>query len=183
MPGEAEKKGVVLIVDDNPANLGLFARYLRRVGFKVLLSLEGKDALEKAEFEQPDIILLDVLMTGLDGFETCQRLKANEATREIPVIFLTALSDPVDKIKGFEVGGVDYITKPFKPEEVRARLNAHLTIRKLQQQLQAKNTLLEKQKEELSQLNTSKDKFFSIIAHDLRPRVSKVSARTNYRKW
>jgi len=180
MPGEAEKKGVVLIVDDNPANLGLFARYLRRVGFKVLLSLEGKDALEKAEFEQPDIILLDVLMTGLDGFETCQRLKANEATREIPVIFLTALSDPVDKIKGFEVGGVDYITKPFKPEEVRARLNAHLTIRKLQQQLQAKNTLLEKQKEELSQLNTSKDKFFSIIAHDLRTPLTALLTYTRF---
>ncbi len=180
MPVEDEKKGVVLIVDDNPTNLGLLFECLGRAGFEVLLSQDGQDALEQVELEHPDIILLDVMMPDMDGFETCHHLKANKATRDIPVIFVTALSDTVDKVKGFEAGGVDYITKPFQPEEVKARVNAHMMIRKLQQRLQAQNALLEKQKEELSQLNTSKDKFFSIIAHDLRTPLTALLAYTRF---
>jgi two-component system sensor histidine kinase/response regulator len=179
-PGDTEQKGVVLIVDDNPTNLGLLFEYLTRIGYEVLLSQEGEDALEKAKLKQPDIILLDVMMAGLDGFETCRNLKATEITKDIPVIFVTALSDPVDKIRGFEVGGVDYITKPFQPEEVGARVSTHLTIRRLQQQLQAQNALLEEQKEELAQLNASKDKFFSIIAHDLRSPLTALLAYTRF---
>jgi two-component system sensor histidine kinase/response regulator len=180
MSDNAEKKGVVLIVDDNPTNLGLLFEYLSRIGFEVLLSQEGEDALKKAESQQPDIILLDVMMAGIDGFETCRHLKANDITKDIPVIFITALADPVDKMKGFEVGGVDYITKPFQPEEVGARVNSHLTIRRLQQQLQMQNTILEEQKEELAQLNASKDKFFSIIAHDLRSPLTALLTYTRF---
>lgn len=101
------------------------------------------------------------MIPGIDGFETCRVLKKNNATKNIPVIFMTALSDTVDKVKGFAAGGVDYITKPFQFEEVLARVNAHLTIQRLQKQLQ-------QQKKQLEELNASKDMFFSILAHDLK---------------
>ncbi len=126
----------------------------------------------------PDIILLDVLMPGIDGFETCRRLKENETTQEIPVIFMTALTETVDKVKGFEAGAVDYLTKPLQHEEVLARVNAHLTIRKFQQQLQEqnvllqqKNALLEKQKRELRESEArfrglSEATFEGILIHD-----------------
>ena len=180
MATQQEKGGIVLIVDDNPANLGLLFEYLSRTGLEVLLSQDGEDALEKSQFEPPDIILLDVMLSGMDGFETCRQLKAHPRTQEIPVIFITALAEAVDKIKGFEAGGVDYITKPFQPEEVRARVHAHLTIRKLQQRLQAQNILLAKQTDELRQLNASKDRFFSIIAHDLRSPLTALLAYTRF---
>jgi two-component system sensor histidine kinase/response regulator len=104
----------------------------------------------------------------MKDFETCRRLKEKEITRSIPVIFMTALSDTVDKVKGFDLGGVDYITKPLDHEEVLARVKTHLTIRKLQKQIEEQNKRLEKQNEQLMMLNTSKDKFLSIISHDLR---------------
>lgn len=119
---------VVLIVDDNPTNLGVLYDYLVELGFDVYVAMSGEKALEQAKRIQPDIILLDVLMPGIDGFETCRLLKEDPAFTEVPVIFMTALSDTVDKMRGFEVGAVDYVTKPFHHEEVLARVNAHLTI-------------------------------------------------------
>jgi two-component system, sensor histidine kinase and response regulator len=175
-----EKKGIVLVVDDNPASLGLLFEYLSHNGFDVLVAQDGETAIEQAKFEQPEIILLDIMMPGLDGFETCRALKADEATKDIPVIFITALSESMEKVKGFAAGGVDYITKPFQTDEVGARVNAHLTIRRLQQRLQTQNALLARQKEELSQLNASKDKFFSIIAHDLRTPLTSLLAYTRF---
>jgi PleD family two-component response regulator len=137
------KKTVVLVVDDHPTNLSVLIDYLNETGFKVLIAQSGERALRQISYVQPDVILLDIMMPGIDGFETCRRLKANEETRDIPVIFMTALSDVDSKVKGFRVGGVDYITKPFQQEEVLARLTTHLTIRNLQKLLVAHNTELQ----------------------------------------
>ncbi|MCP4401079.1 MAG: hybrid sensor histidine kinase/response regulator [bacterium] len=147
-------KGTVLLVDDDSTNLGVLSNCLEVEGFEILVSQDGESACQQAETEQPDIILLDVVMPGIDGFETCRRLKEHAATTEIPVIFMTALAETAHTVTGFEVGGVDYITKPLRHAEVLARVKAHLTIRRQQQQLHA--------------LNASKDKFFSIVAHDLK---------------
>ncbi|RMH69854.1 MAG: hybrid sensor histidine kinase/response regulator [Gemmatimonadetes bacterium] len=140
-------KGTILIVDDNPTNLAVLYDYLKEEGFAVFIAKSGEKAIQQVERIKPDIILLDVLMPGgIDGFETCHRLKANPNTRGIPVIFMTALSDTVDKVKGFNAGAVDYVTKPFQQEEVLARINAHLTI--LRQQAIIKE-LSEKKLQEL----------------------------------
>ncbi|HEY9652233.1 MAG TPA: response regulator, partial [Coleofasciculaceae cyanobacterium] len=139
---EDSKKAVILIVDDIPTNLGILFDYLTQQGFKVLVALDGASAIEQVGYLQPDIILLDVMMPGLDGFETCERLKANPSTCDIPVIFMTALSDTVDKVRGFELGAVDYITKPIQPDEVLSRIRTHLTLRNLQKQLQDQNDCL-----------------------------------------
>jgi len=155
------KNVTILIVDDDPTNLEILSEYLNQAEFKTLIAKNGKSALQQSEQARPDLILLDVIMPDMDGFETCRRLKQNEATKDIPVIFMTALSDMKAKVKGFESGGVDYITKPFQIEEALARVNTHLTIRKQQQQLQ-------QQTEQLKALNAEKDKFLSMIAHDLR---------------
>ena len=175
-----KSQDVVLIVDDNPKNLGIMFEFLTSQGYTVLLSQSGQDAIEKAEAGPPDIVLLDVMMPGLDGFETCRRLKANPKTRDIPVIFVTALLNLNDKTNGFKAGGIDYIVKPFQPEELGLRVNTHLTIRKLQQQLQEQNIQLQHQKDELTELNSSKDKFFSIIAHDLRTPLTSFLAYTQF---
>ncbi|MGB0388988.1 MAG: response regulator [Ardenticatenaceae bacterium] len=138
-----DDKGIILIVDDVPTNVKVLLDFLSDAGFEVYVALDGESALEQIEYAQPDLILLDVMMPLIDGFETCRRLKANPAMREIPVIFMTALSETVDKVKGFEVGAVDYITKPLQREEVLARVVTHLTIRNLQKQLQQANEVLE----------------------------------------
>ena len=126
----------VLIVDDNPTNLKVLSESIKREGWMVLVSTDGESAIAQAEYAQPDLILLDVMMPGIDGFETCKRLKASPEIREIPVIFMTALSDTVDKLKGLELGAVDYITKPFQTEEVLARARVHLELRAMTQKLE-----------------------------------------------
>jgi len=137
------QKPKILMVDDVPSNLKVLSTFMRSNHFDVFVAEDGEIALEIVEYNPPHLILLDVMMPHMDGFETCKRLKANSKTQEIPVIFMTALSDTVDKIKGFELGAVDYITKPFQQEEILLRINTHLKIHHLQQQLQAKNTELE----------------------------------------
>jgi DNA-binding response OmpR family regulator len=144
-------KGTLLIVDDNVQNLKVLLGLLKDLGFDLAVAQSGEEALERVSHWTPDIILLDVMMPGLDGFETCRRLKAQETSREIPIIFMTALTDIASKLKGFEMGGVDYVTKPVEYQEVIARLNAHLTIRLLQKSLAEKNAELQAKNEQLQQ--------------------------------
>jgi DNA-binding response OmpR family regulator len=151
MDGLHPNEGTLLIVDDNPTNLKVLLGLLKDRGFSLVIAKSGEEALERVNQPLPDIILLDVMMPGMDGFETCRRLKASEMTCEIPIIFMTALTDVESKLKGFEVGGVDYVTKPVEYQEVIARLNAHLTIRRLQQNLADKNTELQSKNEQLQQ--------------------------------
>ena len=146
-------KQTVLIVDDNPANLGMLTSSLKEFGYKTPIARNGETAIVRAQLKQPDIILLDVMMPGIDGFETCRRLKMNEATKAIPVIFMTARTGTQDKLKGFEVGGVDYVTKPFQQEEVLARVATHLQLRELEQSLREQSTELEQANDEIRLLN------------------------------
>ena len=136
MGPETSAKDSILLVDDQPTNLKVLVDYLDHAGFDVFVAKDGESAIEQLQHTSPDIILLDVMMPGMDGFETCRRLKSDEKTVAIPVIFMTALTDTMDKVKGFEAGAVDYVTKPIEQEEVFARITTHLTLRKLQQELE-----------------------------------------------
>jgi signal transduction histidine kinase len=135
----------VLVIDDQPDNVKLLLDFLSKKGFKMLVAHDGKEGIRMAELTQPDLILLDVTMPEMDGFEVCQALKNHEKTQGIPVIFMTARTEIVDKLKGFEVGAADYITKPFQFEEVLARVTSHLKLRKLQTQLLQKNQQLQEE--------------------------------------
>lgn len=135
--------GAILIVDDNPTNLGVLSDFLDEAGFEVLVAQDGFSALDKIQYIIPDLILLDIMMPGIDGFETCQRLKAIPKNAEIPVIFISALSDTANQVKGFSLGAVDYITKPFQKEEVLARIKLHLKVRYLTKRLAEQNVILE----------------------------------------
>ena len=135
--------GTILLVDDNPTNLQLLFGTLKGLGHKLLVAKSGEDALKVAQWAQPDLILLDILMSGIDGFETCRRLKSDPETADIAVIFLSALDDTGDKIKGLSLGAVDYIAKPFQAEEVIARVETHLTIARLRNELEERNRELE----------------------------------------
>lgn len=151
MSSEFSGYNVILIVDDNSANLAVLSDVLDSKEMEVLVAQDGESAIQKASYEPPDLILLDVMMPGIDGFETCRQLKANPSTQNIPVIFMTALSDTVDKVKGFHLGAVDYITKPFEQEEVLMRVKHHLQVTNLTKQLQTQNHLLNQLTQELEQ--------------------------------
>ncbi len=138
-------KGIVLVVDDTPNNLNVLFSHLRSAGFKVLVAQTGNNALKSAEYSKPDLILLDILMSGIDGFETCRRLKNNHKTKDIPVIFMTGLSDSINKIRGFELGAVDYVTKPIQKQELIARIQTHISLEKCRHNLVIQNTTLQKQ--------------------------------------
>jgi len=144
----------ILIVDDTPANLRLLSNLLTEQGYKVRLAPNGKLALMNAHADPPDLILLDILMPDMDGFEVCRRLKADDKVCDIPVLFISALNEVFDKVTAFSVGGVDYITKPFQVEEVLARVRAHLRLHKLQWRLEEQNQELEA--------------FAHTVAHDLK---------------
>ena len=136
MPFRSSNLGVILLVDDAPDNLDMLVDSFSAYGFELTVASDGNSALRQSQEWRPDLILLDVMMPGMDGFETCARLKAHEKTKDIPVIFMTALSDNDSRLKGFSVGAVDYVTKPLQMEEVVARVTSHLKIRALQVQLQ-----------------------------------------------
>ncbi|RLC88722.1 MAG: hybrid sensor histidine kinase/response regulator, partial [Chloroflexi bacterium] len=168
-------KGDILLVDDNPTNLRLLSQMLVERGYKVRAVISGARALKAVQSTSPDLILLDVRMPRMNGYEVCKRLKAHEQTRAIPVIFISALGETEDKLEAFKVGGVDYITKPFRVPEVVARVQTHLTLRALQHQLQATNQQLKIQLQETNILNSKLrtqnaelDAFAHTVAHDLR---------------
>ena len=159
----------LLIVDDAPANLQLLGEMLRRQGFKVRPVPSGELALQAARREPPDLILLDINMPpGMSGYEVCEQLKADEKLRDIPVIFISALNEVMDKVKAFNTGGVDYVTKPFQFEEVDARVGTHLNLRHLQLDLQQRNRQLEDSLKRQRELEKLRDNLVHMIIHDMR---------------
>ncbi|WP_375467650.1 response regulator [uncultured Nostoc sp.] len=162
------QKELILIVDDIPNNLKVLFDILNNSGFKVSIAKSGESALEKAQKTLPNLILLDVMMPGMDGFETCRHLKSNQKTKDIPVIFMTALSETVEKVKGLHLGAVDYITKPIEHEEVLARINVHLELRRMQLKLV--------QEEKMSSLG----QLVAGIAHEINNPVNFISGNLIY---
>lgn len=160
----------ILLVDDNPTNLQLLFETLDGRGFKLLIAKNGNAALSIARKACPNLILLDIMMPEIDGYEVCRQLKADPATAEIPIIFLSALTDTKDKVQGLDMGAVDYVTKPFQPDEVIARVNTHLTVYRLKKALNEKNKELQDANEfleervkertaKLVELNTAYERF------------------------
>ena len=205
MNSKANHSGRILIVDDNPNNLKVLYTYLKNAGFEVLVAEDGKSGIEAVEHSIPELILLDVMMPDMDGFEVCRRLKSDRATRGIPIIFLTALSEAVNKVMGFEVGGVDYITQPIENEEVVARVKTHLSMQRMRLALQQQNENLKREIErrqkvetrlqlsnnsleetvadrtaELTSSNQDLEQFAYIASHDLRQPLRKIRMCTEY---
>ena len=172
---QAEKKVFdIMVVDDTPANLMVLMELLKNVGYKVRPIPKGRLALQAARNSRPDLILLDINMPEMNGYEVCQALKADPELAEIPVIFISALDETEDKVKAFERGGVDYITKPFQFQEVLARVETHLKLNSLQQEMARKNHLLGQQLQELQQLESLRDSLIHMIVHDLRSPLTGV---------
>ncbi|MCB0163531.1 MAG: response regulator [Anaerolineae bacterium] len=148
----------ILIIDDNVTNLKVAINTLESYDYSVLMARNGRDGLHRAIYAQPDLILLDIKMPDMDGYEVCRQLKADEQTQQIPVIFISALHEVFDKMTAFSIGGVDYITKPFQTEELLARVKTHLDLRRLQQELQDTNeTLEEKVRDRTAELAEAND--------------------------
>jgi signal transduction histidine kinase len=182
----------ILVVDDNPTNLSVISQALRRAGCQIRIATDGQEALSKAAFSPPELILLDVQMPGMDGFEVCQRLKADAVTANIPIIFMTALSDAASKVKGLSLGAVDYITKPFEQEEAIVRIRIHLQLRHLtqtlEQQVQERTQQLTQTLEELqhSQLQVIQSEKMSAlgnlvagVAHEINNPVGAIVGNVN----
>jgi len=168
----------ILIVDDVAANLQVLTGMLDDRGYLTRPVTSGKMALLAAQNAPPDLVLLDIIMPGMDGYEVCARMKADEKLKDIPVIFISALHETVDKVKGFSVGGLDYVTKPFQFEEVHARVETHLKLRRLQLQLEEQNRLLlESRQAVMLQLTQAADYVLSLIP----PPIRTGSIRTDWR--
>jgi two-component system, sensor histidine kinase and response regulator len=175
----------ILVVDDTPANLQLLAGMLKEHGYRVRPVPNGKLALQAVRSTPPDLILLDINMPQMDGYEVCRQLKQDERLAGIPVIFISALNEALDKVKAFAAGGVDFVTKPFQVEEVEARVKTHLTIRRLQQELERHNAHLEdvvvqrtrqlaEAKQRLGVLDKAKSEFLTLLSHEARSPLNSV---------
>jgi signal transduction histidine kinase len=166
----------ILVVDDTPANLKLITDLLASHGYRVRAASSGRLALKTVAVELPDLILLDVKMPDMDGYEVCRRLKSEERSRMIPVIFISALTDTEDKVQGFRAGGVDYITKPFQAEEVHARVSTHLKLHFYQGELEEKNRQLASSYLKLQELENLRDQLTHMIVHDMRNLLTGISS-------
>lgn len=170
-----EQQTSILLVDDNPKNLQILISYLKNQNFVINIATSGTEALHQVELLKPDLILLDIMMPEMDGFEVCMSLKANPATVHIPVIFITAMAENEHKLKGFQVGGVDYITKPFHKQEVMARIETQLTMIQQRRELLSLNAELQTTNKMLEEANDSKDKLLTVIGHDLRGPIGNIN--------
>lgn len=180
--------GLILIVDDIPTNLDVICETLNAAGFDLAIATSGERALQQIEREIPDLILLDIMMPGMNGFETCQRLKSNPLTGNIPIIFMTALADTDSKIKALELGAVDYITKPFQAKEVLARVRTHLELRRLTQSLEQKvlHQTAELQASQLQLIQTEKmsslGNLIAGVAHEMNNPIGFLNGSLHHAK-
>jgi signal transduction histidine kinase len=158
----------ILVVDDTPAFLQLLTGMLKKRGYRVRPVPGGKLAIQMAQSERPDLILLDVNMPEMDGYEVCERLKADEALRQIPVVFISGMNETTGKVRAFAAGGVDYVTKPFQFEEVAARVQTHLKLRQLQVELEGQNDRLQDSYDQLKRLEDLQENLTHMIVHDMR---------------
>jgi len=166
----ADPIATLMVVDDNPVNLQLLFESLGTAGYRILVCEDGETSVQQAKAAQPDLILMDVLLPGMNGYDSCRAIRSQDETSDIPIIFLTALTQTSDKLEGFEAGGVDYLTKPLQLREVLARVSTHLSLRSLRRKLEERN-------QELKRRDERRERLFSIIAHDLKsPMATFISA-------
>lgn len=172
-------KGDILIVDDTPENIRVLGTMLKQDGYRVRAVTSGALALDAVRTEAPDLILLDVSMPQMDGYEVCRRLQGDEALRAIPVLFLSALSETHDKVEAFAAGGVDYVTKPFRVEEIVARIETHLALQRLQRELRRNHEELQRSFSKLEELERIRQALVQMIVHDLKNPLAAIKVNAS----